>query len=208
MNIQWTNFTTMNPVTTKEIIILFILHHPSICCLYYTYVYTVQFHVLHVFLCHAMLYILGVFSSPDMGTVHRSLCHAMLYILGGFFQPRYVLCTVHRSLCHAMLYILGVFSSPDMFYVQFIEVIVMLCYIYGAFFQPRYVLCTVHRSFSYVMALINKAHFQFKTSFVFFPFLSHFTYIASHPLFVISHFGAITQIIQNKNRFNAVSFNI
>ena len=159
MNIQWTNFTTMNPVTTKEIIILFILHHPSICCLYYTYVYTVQFHVLHVFLCHAMLYILGVFSSPDMGTVHRSLCHAMLYILGGFFQPRYVLCTVHRS-------------------------------------------------FSYVMALINKAHFQFKTSFVFFPFLSHFTYIASHPLFVISHFGAITQIIQNKNRFNAVSFNI
>ena len=58
---------------------------PSICCLYYTYVYTVQFHVLHVFLCHAMLYILGVFSSPDMGTVHRSLCHAMLYILGVFF---------------------------------------------------------------------------------------------------------------------------
>ena len=43
--------------------------------------------------------------------------------------------------------------------------------------------------FSYFMALMNKAQFQFKIYFCFFPLLSHFTDRASNPLFVISHVG-------------------
>ena len=41
------------------------------------------------------------------------------------------------------------------------------------------------------MALLNKAQFQFKTSFCFLSFFVTF-HRASHPLFVISHTGAIS----------------